>query len=552
VTTDAQRTGPAATLAGWTVGLLLLAVATRTVRWAVAFPVWGDEAKFALNLVGRGFGDVFAPLRSDQVVPAGFLAFEVAAYEWLGPSERSLRLLPYLASIGSVFCFYGLSRIAAQRIRGLSPLSALIPLAIFAASYYPIRYGSEIKPYSVDLFLSSLLMWLGARVLVAPSVRAGNPRLVVLALLIFPVMWFSYPVVFVGAALAAVLLPGTRGSAGRAWALAVYVLSLSAGFLGAYLMVGVAQLAQARVAENLQIFWGDSFPPAEPGALILWLVTTHTGQLFAYPNGGKNGGSSATLLLFVVGAWTLWRGCALAERVRPASSDCARRYLLVFLLLPFALALQAAFLRLYPYGGHPRLSLYLGPVICLVAGLGAASLLSLIRSERARHIWTTGVLAACVAVGAGGIVRDVLYPYKDASGVSVRQVLRDAARSAGADGIVISLASPEQLMSYPGSGKRFRWYLHSLVGKRLRWGGGPSSFDDTDGHLVVVSFAMGDDRAAASRLRRWRARMPAQALLTSEREVCALPGCDERITILEYERRSGAGFGHQGGAHLGE
>ena len=46
--------------------------------------------------------------------------------------------------------------------------------------------------------------------------------------------------------------------------------------------------------------------------------------------------------------------------------------------------------------------------------------------------------------------------------------------------------------------------------------------------------------------------VPEQAVLTSEREVCTLPGCNERITILAYERRSGAGFGLQRGARLGE
>ncbi len=42
-------------------------------------------------------------------------------------------------------------------------------------------------------------------------------------------------------------------------------------------------------------------------ALVKWLVTVHTGSMFAYPCGGERGASSLTFLLFTLGAGVLWR-----------------------------------------------------------------------------------------------------------------------------------------------------------------------------------------------------------------------------------------------------
>ena len=52
-----------------------------------------------------------------------------------------------------------------------------------------------------------------------------------------------------------------------------------------------------------------------------------------------------------------------------------RRSLLLMLTAPFVLTLIAAALRLYPYGGSARVAQHLAPPICLLAGMGIASLL---------------------------------------------------------------------------------------------------------------------------------------------------------------------------------
>ena len=91
--------------------------------------------------------------------------------------------------------------------------------------------------------------------------------------------------------------------------------------------------------------WVNSFPPLDSiVGFVRWLVVVHTGDMLAYPCGGERGGSTVGLIACVVGSVVLWRG--------------RDRAILACLLAPLGLAMLAAALRLYPYGGPafaPRL-----------------------------------------------------------------------------------------------------------------------------------------------------------------------------------------------------
>src|SRR5258708_28757739 len=107
--------------------------------------------------------------------------------------------------------------------------------------------------------------------------------------------------------------------------------------------------------------WGDWFPPVlRPWELPWWLVKVHTGNMMAYPYGGNHFGSVATALLVLVGTRVLWR---------------RDRALLGLLLSPIGPAFVAAAMHRYPYGTSARISLYLAPAICLLAGQGLAAIL---------------------------------------------------------------------------------------------------------------------------------------------------------------------------------
>jgi hypothetical protein len=90
------------TLAGTTLVTIVLGLLWRTVRYALAFPLWGDEAYVAVNILTRDLAGLARPLEFFQIVPPGFLWVEWLVVHGLGSGERALRLVPYLAGVVSV------------------------------------------------------------------------------------------------------------------------------------------------------------------------------------------------------------------------------------------------------------------------------------------------------------------------------------------------------------------------------------------------------------------------------------------------------------------
>ena len=96
----------------------------------------------------------------------------------------------------------------------------------------------------------------------------------------------------------------------------------------------------------------------------------------------------------------------------------------MILCSPFGLGFLAAALRRYPYGYSARFMLYLAPVICLLAGLGAARLISLIRAETIRFRALVALIVVLFLFGAGSILIDIIHPYKNLEDVASRDFAR--------------------------------------------------------------------------------------------------------------------------------
>ena len=77
-----------------------LGVLLRVVTFALNFPLWGDEAFVAVNLITRGYRDLLRPLDYAQICPLLFLWLELTAVKLLGFSEWSLRLIPTIGERG--------------------------------------------------------------------------------------------------------------------------------------------------------------------------------------------------------------------------------------------------------------------------------------------------------------------------------------------------------------------------------------------------------------------------------------------------------------------
>jgi hypothetical protein len=449
--------------------LLALGVGWRVLRYALQFPIWGDEAFVSLNFLDRDYIGLTRPLRYVQVAPVLFLWSELTIFRLFGGSEWALRLLPALAGLGSLFIFWRLARLT------LPPLAGALAVGFLAVAYYPVRHGCEVKPYAFDLFFSLVLLHAAAQWLQQPQRKRW---LVILTLLVPFALGLSYPAVFVAGAVSVALLPVVLRQRERtAWCLYIaYNALMSASFLGVYLLAGTSQYDSTGGTQNF--YWTDCFPPEKPLDLLIWLARTHTGNMMAYPAGGRDGASAPTFLLCVT---------AICHFVRE------RRWeLLRLLLVPFALTFAAAALHHYPYGGSARVAQHLAPAICLLAGSGLAVCLTAL-ARRLGEVRRPG-LSACAVLAVFGVVgmaRDWKRPYKTPGDQRVRQIVADVARRAGADDQIVVM----DVDTYIGA--TFEWYLRRQS-NRVRWDG-QADWDrlSRQGELWAFSFSRdGTGRAA--------------------------------------------------------
>ncbi len=377
----------------------------RSVRYAANWPLWGDEAFVAVSLITRGFAGLARPLDYFQIAPVGFLWAERAAIAALGAGEWALRLVPFLAGLASLGLFCRFASASLDR------RAAMMAIALFAASFYPIRHSTEVKPYSTDLLLALALTMLAHRAWKRPdSARTWLAMAAISALGV----WASYPLIFVagGIGLALGVRIGRAGSPRRIVLGLAFLGVTLASWAAMYVTTARPQSLAAPFYRNMPT-WEDSFPPvSRPWELPWWLVKVHTGNMMAYPYGGNHFGSAATALLVIVGAVALRR---------------RDRGLLILLLAPLGPAFVASALHRYPYGTSARIALYLAPAICLLAGQGlAAAVLRLMPRKHARRTLVAVPSVLAVVAVSGAFVAAAM-PYKGRVDATYRDVVRDIA-----------------------------------------------------------------------------------------------------------------------------
>jgi hypothetical protein len=425
-------------VARWMWMFLLLGVAARLIRYALRFPLWEDEAFLSANLLNRGYLDLTGPLDYYQACPVGFLWVQLTAVKLLGFNEYSLRLVPLLCGVASLFLFRHLAG------RFLKGAALVLAVAIFSVSYPCIRYAVEAKQYGVELFVSLVLLTLAVEWWRRPEKTVWLWALAALTPL---AEWLCYPAVFVGGAISlfvgCVLWRGRLRRGVAPW------LALNASLAGAVVALYLvsAQHQGAKTLEFMRHFWEKGFPPiTEPLALLGWLVDTHSSDLLAYPVGGGNGGSAVTLVLCMA---------AIVLLVR------RRRWAVLALWLsPLGLSLAAAVLHCYPYGQMTKFQLFAAPVFCLLAGLGAATLaLRPIGGRRLPPVAGWIGLFLLTAIGLGSIGRDFLTQAKSPTTMRARDFARWFWFTAEFDGEVACLQTDLHETFSPGT---FEWGLSAV------------------------------------------------------------------------------------------
>lgn len=507
-----------------TLAFLFLGLFLRIARYALRFPFWGDEILLSANFLDRGFFELARPLDNHQVAPVAFLWIEHAATLLLGFSELSLRLFPLLCGLAAMFLFYRTAT------RHFAPQAALWGVAIFAVSSYIIRPAAEVKPYAGDCLASIALLtlwfewqqaraarWLWALACAAPLCVA-----------------FSYPAVFLVGGISLALLPALVGNRERREWLPWLLMNALAALV--FLVVLRLSAGPQFAAEQAVMtdYWAGAFPPlARPWELPRWFLLAHTGEMFAYPLGAENGGSTLTFVLFVVGMWALWRG-----RQRPVA---------LLTLAIFGLAFVAAALGRYPYGGHPRLVQYVAPLICLVAGVGIMTTLDAFGHPRLRRATIGLIVFVCAGIGVGIFARDATHPYRDRHELIFRDMARQFwGRQNERDGTLLCVSTDLGIDLYPGDSHELAWLAYRcnqrVYSRRHR--NGPQRVNLTslpaDQPLRCVVYHQASDQRDDARRRQWldslAARYELQTVKTY-RQVEPNPRSAEMYDLYEFAPR---------------
>ena len=423
--------------------LVAFGVCWRIGRYLMAMPIWGDEAMLLVNYQTRGYADIFGPIDYCQIAPLLFHWAEITAIELLGSSELSVRLPPLLASLVGLALFCLFARWT------LSPLPRMVAIGVLSVAIWPATTGSLVKPYSWDLLFSVALL------LAFAAWRRNRDRhwpAVVLCALVPIALAASYTAVFVAGAVGMAMAPAAIRSRDRVQLtlFVLYCLLVGVTFLAHYEFVGKPHLASVTdgisTAQGMTGYWQDAFPPADPVRLLIWLPSNFAGEIAAYPAGGKKGASLATLLISVVGAIALWR---------KGNADLVCTFAGILFLW-----LVAAFLHKYPFGSC-RLGQHAAPVFCLLFGAGTAQILRrFVPSRRARHM-VIGVALLLLAIGIGGVARDIVRPFRDLEVLNSRTAV-NAVLQGNEDPVLVGhTRSAIDVAS-------IQWYL-GASGNRVHW-----------------------------------------------------------------------------------
>ena len=324
-------------------GLLLLGALLRLNHLLGARAFWYDELSVLDNLMTRGYGELSAPLASDQVAPFGFLVILKWFGESFGFTEIAVRAPIALASLLALGLFYFFAREVCSRG------TALLALLLFATNNWLVYYAAETKQYMFDV-AAVLVVY----VLALPLLQKwSRSRLISLGLVGVVLVWFSHPVAFVLGAVGLVLIG--QAAVQRDYSRAALVCGLGVLWLasfGTHLWFSSA-LGTDVTANQQNIYWANFFAPFPPAGVsdVMWYWYALVG-LFRTPLGFHTSGLAAVAA--TAGAWVLWRRS-------PA--------LLLMLLLPAVIVLFASWLRLYPFVA--RLLLFLAPagLILVAAGM---------------------------------------------------------------------------------------------------------------------------------------------------------------------------------------
>ena len=335
--------------------IILFGIALRLRQYLANRSLWRDEASLALNIMQRSFLGLTQPLDDNQGAPLLFLWLQKGIITIFGSSEYALRLLPLLCGIISLFVFWFIAS------KYVSKRAALFALTFLALSDLLIEFSSEVKQYSSDVLVCTLVL------VMLFSLRKSQYQLKYTAIIGYGLLgtifiWISHPAIFLLAAIGIASVYDCYSNyrhqlrfliiTGGLWCISFFI----------FYAISLTNLTNN---QYLIDSWRAGFPPSSshPLSVLQWSIFMFVG-VFEYP-GGLFSGLGA--FLYGVGFLSMYH---------------RDKIMLTSLILPLLLTLFAAFLSKYPFTN--RFILFLLPLLLLLVAEGLDYILKLLSQSQIR------------------------------------------------------------------------------------------------------------------------------------------------------------------------
>lgn len=292
-------------------------------------PLWHDEILYSYSLLTKNFIQLWGPLANYQKAGPIFTSLVYILTKLFGYSTYTLRFIPLITGIGSLFLFHLLvSKIYKN------PLAIIFANFLFAINTGLVYYSQEFKPYSTDVFIILLICLTYFRI---NFKELSYKQIFLYSIFAFICTLVSFPSIFAFAALAVSNFFKNNRK-----------VSINTIILVAFTLIGVLLLAKvfysvkANELENTRGYWDVglltfSFQSIKVLFFRLYKYIFLTPDLYTY------------CLYSVVGLLLL-----IAQRNR----------IFYLMLGTFGFSLIASFLKLYPI--YERCALFLVPLVIII------------------------------------------------------------------------------------------------------------------------------------------------------------------------------------------
>jgi hypothetical protein len=351
------------------ISIAVLGALLRIRQYVAGRSMWLDEIFLAESLRDKGLTDLLTtPLLHNQSAPPGYLLASKVSVRLLGANEYGLRLVALLSGLAALVLAVVIARRLLSHLWSQASFVALISL-----SPALIYYSNEVKQYSTDVLATCavLALWSLRHSRHAPLILGIGGSLIAVISLV--------GIIGLGALGIAIVIEWLHSRTTRTGTRLGSIILMSLLWLpGVGLHLGYS-LSVGTDRESMRNWWGERAAFA-PDLTSRWLGA----DLVWYPEwlmrlGWVGIGEVARLgSTAATGPLALGIGLGVLAVVAITTS----RELRWMLTVPILIALLLSQFRIYPTSG--RLSLYLVPVVMLIAVLGAESLAVIFAGQLAR------------------------------------------------------------------------------------------------------------------------------------------------------------------------